>query len=299
MKRSKVVFFIMVVLFFNLSVRSQATNSFEFTLASPHFVKGTANQAVNIQFPSVRLWGWIEVTITSGFSNQLSTGKLTKRYEIGHNVGGYFKQHTEVLEAFGSVATQWYIGDFNHDTNSIPIHHLVTSGNALAIKIEGVLIDQTEINTIKTSTTISPVEIVAFSGTRQYMSIMQDRVGIGTNTPDAQLAVNGTIHSKEVKVDMDSWPDFVFKKEYSLPTLNEVETHIKEKGYLINLPSEAEVKKEGVNLGDMNAKLLQKIEELTLYMIDVNKKVNELQTSNSKLVEDNKTLQIKIKKLEE
>ncbi|PWB21468.1 hypothetical protein [Flavobacterium sp. HTF] len=116
-------------------------------------------------------------------------------------------------------------------------------------------------------------------------------VGIGINTPKNKLDVNGTIHSREVKVDTQNWSDYVFKKEYDLPTLEEVEKHINEKGYLIDMPSEAEVLKDGINLGEMNVKLLQKIEELTLYMIEINKKVNELQVNNAKLMKENKIFQ--------
>lgn len=100
-------------------------------------------------------------------------------------------------------------------------------------------------------------------------------VGIGTLNPDSKLAVNGTIHSREVKVDMTGWSDFVFKKEYNLPTLEQVEKHISEKGHLENIPSEEEVLNNGINLGEMNAKLLQKIEELTLYMIEQNKRIDK------------------------
>jgi len=109
-------------------------------------------------------------------------------------------------------------------------------------------------------------------------------VGIGTSTPDAKLAVNGNIHSKEVKVDTNIWPDYVFNEEYNLPTLAEVENHIKEKGHLHNIPSEEEVLKNGIHLGEMNAKLLQKIEELTLYVIELNKKNEQqfLEIENSK-----------------
>ena len=73
-------------------------------------------------------------------------------------------------------------------------------------------------------------------------------VGIGITNPKNELDVNGTIHSKEVKVDMNGWSDFVFKKEYNLPTLTEVEKHITEKGHLENIPSEEEVLKKGINL---------------------------------------------------
>jgi hypothetical protein len=109
-------------------------------------------------------------------------------------------------------------------------------------------------------------------------------VGIGTTNPTNKLDVNGTIHSKEVKVDMEGWSDFVFKKEYNLPTLEQVEKHIADKGYLENIPSEEEVLQNGINLGEMNDKLLQKIEELTLYLIEM-KKENESLKSNQVLLE--------------
>jgi hypothetical protein len=82
---------------------------------------------------------------------------------------------------------------------------------------------------------------------------------------------------------MTGWSDFVFKKEYNLPTLEEVEKHINEKGHLENIPSEEEVLKNGINLGEMDAKLLQKIEELTMYMIEQNKRMNKLEKENQEL----------------
>jgi hypothetical protein len=108
-------------------------------------------------------------------------------------------------------------------------------------------------------------------------------VGIGMINPINKLDVNGTIHSQEVKVDMIGWSDFVFKKEYTLPTLEEVEKHIAEKGHLENIPNEEEVLKNGINLGEMNAKLLQKIEELTLYVIEQNKRLDKVEKENNDL----------------
>ena len=120
-------------------------------------------------------------------------------------------------------------------------------------------------------------------GANTYLTINKGNVGIGIISPTNKLDVNGTIHSKEVKVDMNGWPDFVFKKEYSLPTLQEVEKHITEKGHLENIPSEEEVLKNGINLGEMNSKLLQKIEELTLYIIEIKKENIEIKERLSKL----------------
>ena len=103
-----------------------------------------------------------------------------------------------------------------------------------------------------------------------------NNVGIGTLDPQGyKLAVNGTIRAKEIKVDSD-WADFVFKKDYKLPTLGEVKKHIAEKGTLPGIPSESDVKANGVSLGEVNALLLQKIEELTLYVIKQQEEINEL-----------------------
>jgi hypothetical protein len=118
-------------------------------------------------------------------------------------------------------------------------------------------------------------------------SFMYGNVGIGTTNPTNKLDVNGTVHSQEVKVDMLGWSDFVFKKEYNLPTLEEVEKHIAEKGHLENIPSEKEVLENGINLGEMNAKLLQKIEEMTLYLIEMKKDINILKEEN-KILKANK-----------
>jgi len=122
-------------------------------------------------------------------------------------------------------------------------------------------------------------------------------VGIGTITPANKLDVNGTIHSKEVKVDMNGWSDFVFKKEYNLPTLDQIERHIAEKGHLENIPSEEEVLKNGINVGEMNAKLLQKIEELTLYMIEMKKENEQMKKENKRITDKQTDLEKQIKHL--
>jgi len=104
-------------------------------------------------------------------------------------------------------------------------------------------------------------------------------VGIGTPNPGAwKLAVNGKIRAKEIKVET-GWADFVFEENYNLPTLKDVENHIKEKGHLKDIPSADEVAKNGIHLGKINSKLLQKIEELTLYTIKQGKEIKSQQNS--------------------
>ncbi|WP_411032086.1 hypothetical protein [Spongiimicrobium sp. 3-5] len=103
-------------------------------------------------------------------------------------------------------------------------------------------------------------------------------VGIGTAAQNAyRLAVDGKIHTKEVKVDLTGWADYVFKTDYDLPTLREVEAHIEEKGHLINIPSAGEVEANGIQLGEMNRLLLEKIEELTLYILEQERRIQVLE----------------------
>jgi hypothetical protein len=98
-------------------------------------------------------------------------------------------------------------------------------------------------------------------------------VGIGTTNPgNYKLAVEGTIGAREVKVTTSAWADFVFHPTYKLRTLGELEQFIKTNNHLPEIPTESEVKEKGVGLGEMNAKLLQKVEELTLYLIESEKK---------------------------
>lgn len=102
-------------------------------------------------------------------------------------------------------------------------------------------------------------------------------VGIGVEDPGLwKLAVKGKIRAEEIKVET-GWADYVFKEGYNLPTLEEVEKYIKERGHLINIPSAKEVEANGVELGEMNKLLLEKIEELTLYTLQQQKEINKYQ----------------------
>lgn len=103
------------------------------------------------------------------------------------------------------------------------------------------------------------------------------KIGIGTTNPQSLLSVNGKISAKEVEVTLSGWSDFVFADDFSLRPLSEVEEFISTNRHLPDVPSEAEVLQNGVNLGEMSSILLQKIEELTLYIIELNKRIAELE----------------------
>jgi hypothetical protein len=110
-------------------------------------------------------------------------------------------------------------------------------------------------------------------------------IGIGTSDPDAKLTVAGDIHSREVRVTINAGvgPDFVFQDNYDLKTLAEVEKFIKENKHLPDIESAKVMENEGLELGKMDMKLLQKIEELTIYMIDFKKEMDGIKQENQKL----------------
>jgi hypothetical protein len=124
-------------------------------------------------------------------------------------------------------------------------------------------------------------------------------VGIGTTDPQAKLHVNGdlrvdgqiyhrgTLKSQEIKVEIPNgtWKDYVFHPSYKLKSLTEVEQYIQTNGHLPEIPSTKEVEQNGVNVGEMQAKLLQKVEELTLYVIELKKENEEIKKELKKIKE--------------
>jgi hypothetical protein len=121
----------------------------------------------------------------------------------------------------------------------------------------------------------------------EAMRITADgKIGIGTtevNDGNYKLYVGLGIRTRKLKVDQASWADYVFDFNYKLPTLKEVEAYINQNKHLPDVPSQKEVQQNGLDVGDNQAVLLKKIEELTLYLIDINKKVDKLSEENEML----------------
>jgi len=102
-------------------------------------------------------------------------------------------------------------------------------------------------------------------------------VGIGTTSPNYPLTVSGSVRASQFIADVNTYADFVFKSGYKLASLDEVEAAIKRDGHLPGIPAETEVKEHGIDLASQQAKLLQKVEELTLYVIELKKENLRLQ----------------------
>jgi hypothetical protein len=125
------------------------------------------------------------------------------------------------------------------------------------------------------------------AGTRyDLMTFTNGRVGIGTSTPDEMLTVNGKIHAKEVIVALTGpLADYVFEPEYRLKPLHEVEQFVRTNKHLPGIPSAAQVEEKGLSMGEMQNKLLQKVEELTLYIIEQQKQIDQ-QNEKIRLLEN-------------
>lgn len=116
-------------------------------------------------------------------------------------------------------------------------------------------------------------------------------VGIGTNSPGSyKLAVNGNIRAKEIKVETTNWPDYVFTDGYKILSLKEIESYIQLNGHLPNIPSAQEIEMSGVDLGEMNRLLLEKIEELTLYAIQQERELKTVQELKNDIIRNEREI---------
>jgi hypothetical protein len=102
------------------------------------------------------------------------------------------------------------------------------------------------------------------------------------NDPRNKFLVNGNIVATKVKVTQTGWPDYVFEEKYPLLPLSELSQFVKSNKHLPEIPTEKEISENGLDLGDMNALLLKKVEELTLYVINLQKQVDELKNKKGK-----------------
>ncbi|WP_421762901.1 hypothetical protein [Ekhidna sp.] len=135
--------------------------------------------------------------------------------------------------------------------------------------------------------TASKMPLVVQRDSDVILNSNSGNVGIGTTNPDEKLTVKGTVHAREVKVDLSvPGPDYVFEPGYDLRSLEETAAYIKSNKHLPEVPSAKEMEANGVQLGEMNMLLLKKIEELTLYVIELKEENEKQQQEINRLKED-------------
>lgn len=210
-----------------------------------------------------------------------SSAKGNSNTFIGAYAGYYETGSNKLYIDNSTTSTPLIYGDFASDKvgiNSLPnTTHTLTVGGT--IHASGIYVNGQSLSD-------AGFEFWTKSGTNVWNNT--GNVGIGTpltNNPHSyKLAVNGKLGAHEVQIENNSltWSDFVFNEEYKLLSLEELELYIKLNKHLPEIPTAQEVKENGILLGEMNAKLLQKIEELTLHLIDLKKEVEALKKSNNK-----------------
>jgi len=255
-----------------------------------HFIRNGGGAAVYVNQNSTESDKAI-LRLSSGTSTPNEGIKFT--VENNGSVGiGTITTGTHKLAVEGTISSgAIYSTTFKSKNTNTDYHHFIRNGGGAAVYI-----NQSSTESDKAILRLSSGSDIANQGVK-FTVENNGSVGIGTMSPGIwKLSVNGNIRAKEIKVET-GWSDFVFYSDYKLPTLLEVENHIKEKGHLKNIPSAKEVAENGIFLGEMNSKLLLKIEELTLYTIQQEKKLKNQDSKIEKIETDNKQLILLNKKL--
>ncbi|WP_124557946.1 hypothetical protein [Pedobacter sp. KBW01] len=277
--------FIYLILCFSgvlISSKSHAQDyTFKWNGHSAQFANEVTGLVSYIDFGDATIWGYMEVTLSGGFSHQNTTGCYRKRYDIGRNGGSVFHSNTsEVLAAFGPVAAQWKLGELQIDAANhliLPLYHLVSTANSVIVNINGLSV--TSVNTAAIQ--ITTPQVLANNQSRDYKFTLEP-MAIGTNKieTDTKLTVGGKVAAREIKVSVNAGADFVFEPDYKLPALAELEQFVKTNKHLPEIPTAQQMVKDGVNLGELNIKLLQKVEELTLHLIEKDKELKQEKEKN-------------------
>ena len=253
------------------------------------------NQKVDLYLP--KYWGELEISITGSFHYQNIAGIVTKKFALGLNPENkIYENSSRYSEVMGQTKNGFAISDFRWDADKamykVTIACISGYKNQISVLVSGLTSSPVYVDFILGMTYSSVytsdltkyakpvhnfVDLVSFNG----------KVAIGTVNPDSdsKLDVRGKIKATEIEITAPQTADFVFEEDYQLKPLSEVEQFVKENKHLPEIPSAEKMKKDGVNLAEMNKLLLQKVEELTLYLIKLEKSQRQQQNKNIQLEE--------------
>ncbi|WP_316815848.1 hypothetical protein [Pedobacter nyackensis] len=262
--------------------------TFSGSASAPIFTSNTSTpqtRGLYTQTAGVNRWGLLTTGIAETGSNLGSNFVITRHSDDGTMLGSALSIARQTGNAIfgGTVTAATFIGALTGNASS-----------ASAVAWPGVTGKPTTltgygITDAATQASVTTVDANAVHKTGNEtiagIKLFSTSVGIGTtNVHTYKLAVGGGIIAESVKVKpQGEWPDYVFEKDYPILPLNELEKFVSKNKHLPNVPNAAEVKKDGIDVGEMNAKLLQKIEELTLYIIDQQKEIKSLKTNELRL----------------
>ena len=228
-----------------------------------------------------RYWGAMEISISSGYTNKNASGLIRKVFELGLNAdNAIYSNKSRVSEAIGYIVDSFSIGDAYWNSSTlkyhIRLHHLNNRGNIVRIEVK-------TLHSVKTQDFLLSDRYYYDSELQKAHVHYTESLCIGTTDPGSfKLAVEGKIGAREVIVtDANPWPDYVFENDYKLPSLKDLKNHIQSKKHLPDIPDAEHIKENGISIGEMQVKLLKKIEELTLYIIDQN---NHIEYQNDELI---------------
>jgi len=281
------------------------TNSFvNVNLSSGNVGLGTTSPIAKLHVTGLSGW-WTSsnwgraIEIPDASVLKWTAGSSGPRFGIGQTSGNLYvvrsdADDTSIAPRYDFVVSS--IGNIGVGTTS-PSDKLSVSGGAITLDADQPLRGGgrwliSGNSTQVTVGTVNPginLRFDAGAASRMFVNGTSGNVGIGTSVPDYPLTVNGSIHAKEVRVDLSvPGPDYVFANDYKLPSLEEIKIYIDENKHLPEVPSAAAMEKNGVQLGEMNMLLLKKIEELTLYMLKQQQQIDDQKKEIDKLKENKK-----------
>ena len=204
-------------------------------------------------------------------STKIPNGKAKVVFKTNNICSGY---------DFGYFGLEsYYYPDYSYTFNDVSSYNTVLGNNAGIYTADGTTVNAQATNSVFLG---ANTKAQANNQTNQIV-IGYNAIGNGSNTVTigndqiTKTVLKGTVSAKEIQIENPVLPDYVFSPDYNLMPLGEIENYIKQNNHLPNIPSAAETANKGMSIGEMQNLLLQKIEELTLYIIQQNKKIQELE----------------------